>query len=63
MAVKIINDKPDAKVVKQVICRNCGVTLEYVPADTREEKRTDYTGDADNYKVIDCPKCNHKITV
>lgn len=35
--IRIIDEKPDASVVKNVICRNCGVKLEYVPADVKEK--------------------------
>jgi len=63
MAIKIIDEKPSPQVAKQTVCTNCGVRLEYVPSDTRTEIRRDYTGDADSYRVIDCPKCKHKLTV
>jgi len=50
-------------VAKQCVCGNCGVKLEYVPRDTRVQRRTDYTGDADHYRVLDCPNCKHVITL
>jgi uncharacterized protein with PIN domain len=63
MAIRIIDVPLSPNVVKQTVCHNCGVTLEYVPADTREEVRRDYTGDADTFRVLDCPKCKTKLTV
>jgi len=63
MTIKIINQEPSREVVKQIVCKNCGVTLEYTPNDIREEKRTDYTGDSDIYKLIDCANCNAVLTV
>ena len=61
--MRIIDDKPSPKVAKITICTNCGVTLEYVPADTKLEKRTDYTGDTDTYRVLTCPVCKEIMTV
>ena len=61
--VTIVNPKPDPNVVKQCVCRNCGVTLEYTPNDTYQDKVYDYRGDVDTYNRIDCPNCRHKITV
>lgn len=63
MSVKIVNIVPDASVVKEVICRNCGVKLSYVPNDVKSEVHTDYGGGRDTYKHIDCPNCNKKVTV
>lgn len=33
MTVKVINKTPDPRVLKRVVCRGCGVTLEYTPND------------------------------
>lgn len=63
MTIKVIDETPDASVVKRVICRNCGVTLEYTPYDRYDYTTTDYTGDSDTYKSIDCPRCTTRITV
>lgn len=63
MAIKIIDPNPSPQVVKQCICRNCGVTLEYTPADTRKQTIRDYGGGSDTYKFIDCPKCGEAINV
>ena len=61
--MRIIDDKPSPKVAKIVICSNCGVTLEYVKADTRVERRTDYTGYTDSYRILTCPACKETLTI
>jgi hypothetical protein len=63
MAVKVIDDKPDASVVKRVVCQKCGVTLEYLPQDVRKTTHTDYSGDTDEYFWVDCPNCKHANSV
>jgi len=63
MAIKIIEEKPDASVVKQAICRNCGVKLEYVPADIKWNTYSDYGGGSDTVGHIGCPKCREAISV
>lgn len=59
--IKVIEEAPDPSVTKRVVCHNCGVKLEYTPSDTRTVIRRDYTGDADSYRAIDCPKCSQTI--
>ena len=61
--MRIIDAKPSPKVAKIVICSNCGVTLEYVRADTKIERRIDYTGDTDTYRILTCPSCKETINV
>ncbi len=61
--VRVIEETPDPSVVKQVICKNCGVKLEYVPADTKQHNGSDYSGDPSGYSWIDCPKCSNKVIV
>lgn len=63
MTVKIIKTEPDPKVVKEVVCGHCGVTLQYVPKDVKDYKSYDYTGDYDTVYYIECPACNAKVTV
>jgi DNA-directed RNA polymerase subunit RPC12/RpoP len=55
--VRVIDETPDPSVVRQVICRSCGVKLEYVPIDVKEHHGRDYTGGPDGRKWIVCPKC------
>lgn len=61
--IKVIKSEPHPSVVKQVLCRNCGATLEYAPADVKQDYSTDYTGGRDYYKYIKCPSCNNKAHV
>lgn len=61
--VEITKKEPHKSVIKEAICRNCGVTLAYVPAEVKEDYTSDYTGDRDYFKYIDCPNCNKKVTV
>ncbi len=61
--VKIIKKEPDKSVVKQIICRNCGATLEYVPNDVHESNGRDISGGPDNQTWIDCPNCNKKVII
>jgi len=61
--VRIIDPNPAPEVVKQVLCRNCGVKLEYVPRDVQTGFNTDYTGCKDSYRYIKCPNCQHEVHV
>lgn len=63
MVVKVIDPGPDPKVVKQVVCQNCGAKLEYVPNDVKSQSVHDYGGGSDTYCWIDCPQCAKKVTV
>jgi DNA-directed RNA polymerase subunit RPC12/RpoP len=61
--VTVVSTQPHHSVVKQVICGNCGSTLEYVPRDIKSRTVSDYTGDRDTVYYIQCPECNDKVTV
>ena len=63
MAIKIIDETPDPSVVKRIVCRNCGVKLEYTPNDVKTRNGTDYTGGADGDNYIDCPKCGKRAVI
>jgi hypothetical protein len=63
MTVKIIKMEPDPQVVRQTVCFNCGVTLEYVPNDIKNRVHRDYTGDSDTVYYIDCAACNQQVRV
>lgn len=63
MAIRIVEEKPDPSVVRKVVCRNCGVSIEYLPVDIQEGRDTDYTGSSDIYHFIECPKCKKEIRV
>jgi len=60
--IKIIKDTPHPTVVKEAICRNCGVTLEYTPHDVQSYVSHDYGGGADTVRYIPCPKCGHQVS-
>ncbi len=57
MAIVIIKKEPDPKIFKEVICKNCGVTLQYLPMDEISAFHYDYDGGSDEYKYIVCPNC------
>lgn len=61
MTVEIVNPEPDPSVRKQIICKNCGAALSYVPADVERRISCDYTGDPTQRDVIDCPKCKAEV--
>ena len=63
MAIRIIEEKPDPSVVKTVICRKCGVKLEYVPIDIKSYTSRNYGGGSDTYYYIPCLKCNNQVPV
>lgn len=61
--VTVVSTVPHPSVVKEVICRNCGATLNYVPADVQKRTVSDYTGDKDTRYFIKCPPCGHEVIV
>ncbi len=61
--VMIVNKEPSALVVKEVVCRNCGVTLQYTPRDVTEKSYQDYGGGFDTHSTILCPNCGTKVSV
>jgi len=61
--VRIIDPGPDPSVAKQVICKNCGAKLEYVPHDLTSYTASDYGGGRDTYYYFNCPKCHTKVHV
>ena len=61
--VTVISTTPHPSVVKETICRNCGATLQYVPADINNKVVSDYTGDRDTVYYIVCPPCGKQVTV
>ena len=61
--VTVVSRTPHQSVVKETICRNCGSTLQYVPRDIKERTVSDYTGDREIVRYIECPECNDKVTV
>lgn len=63
MTVTVIDPKPHHTVVKQAICRECGVTLQYVPNDVKTQRVSDYGGGSDIVHYIECPACNNEVGV
>lgn len=61
MTIKIIDPTPAKEVIKEVICKNCGVKLSYVPNDVKAYVPTSDWGDCYNY--IKCPNCNKQVKV
>lgn len=58
--VTVVSTVPHASVVKEVVCGNCGSTLQYVPNDVKTKTISDYLGDKDTIRYIECPVCNHQ---
>jgi uncharacterized protein with PIN domain len=61
--VTVVSRTPHQSVVKETICRNCGSTLQYVPRDVQQKTVSDYLGDRDIIKYIECPECKEHVTV
>lgn len=60
--MKIINKTPDKSVTKQIVCCNCGATLEYVPKDVVVLwSGHDYSGGPDGAKGFQCPNCDGNV--
>jgi hypothetical protein len=62
MTVKIIDEGPDPSVVKECICKNCGVKLQYVPKDV-QKKSYRYFDESRITKFIICPSCEENVYV
>lgn len=61
--VTVVSVVPDRSVVKEVICRNCGSKLEYVPADIQKHSYKDYDGTSNTDYFIICPPCSNRVIV
>jgi DNA-directed RNA polymerase subunit RPC12/RpoP len=57
--VKVIKTEPDKSVTKEIICKNCGSTLEYTPNDVYR----DYFDGKQVYDFIKCPACTYEVRV
>lgn len=55
MTVRIVCERHEDHISKQVVCDKCGATLSYLPDDVREG----HLGE----KVIKCPKCDKEVLV
>lgn len=63
MAIKIVDEGPDPSVIKEVICKRCGVKLSYLPIDIETKNYRDIDGGSDSMSFITCPKCKNTIVV
>ncbi len=61
--VTIIKKEPDNSVLKEIVCRNCGATLSYVPNEVKSYSGTDFGGGSDGQEWVDCPNCNEKAII
>ena len=61
--VTVVSLTPHHSVVKEVVCRNCGALLSYVPADINRRVVSDYAGGKDEVNFIRCPPCGAEVTV
>ena len=61
--VTVVSTQPHPSVVKEAICRFCGSTLHYVPKDIKEKIVSDYTGDKERVRYIECPSCNSHVNI
>jgi len=62
MAVKVIKTEPDASVVKRIVCKHCGATLEYLPVDVKEKSWSCMTEPCGCTYVV-CPQCSSDVTI
>jgi hypothetical protein len=61
--VNVVSKIPHQSVVKEVVCRNCGATLSYVPREVKSRIIRDYSGSSEDYRHIDCPNCSKEVGV
>lgn len=55
--VEIVGE--DSKFKYRVTCENCSSILEYTSCETFTKKITDYIGDSETYRYVNCPKCHY----
>ncbi len=63
MAIRIVEQKPDPSVIRNCICKRCGVKLEYLPLDVLHKTYSDYGGGSDSMSFITCLQCGNTIEV
>ncbi len=61
--VTVLRIEPDRSVVKEVVCRHCGATLQYIPNEVQSYHGRDYSGGADGYEWVNCPNCGGEAVV
>lgn len=60
MTIEVIDRTPHPDVLKKVICKNCGVTLQYLPIDTVVGWKS-AGGDRWTVDYIVCPECKSQV--
>lgn len=60
---RVIKIEPSSEVAKQIVCRGCGATIEYVPNEVQSRSGTDYGGGPDGVEWVNCPNCGKQITI
>lgn len=63
MAIRVVSKGPAKEIEKEIVCKNCGATLSYVPRDVKSRHGTDYGGGPDGAEWIDCPECNSNVVI
>lgn len=53
----IIDPKPHKSVVREVVCKHCGILFGFTPHEAKERYIKDYGGGGDTYLEINCPGC------
>ena len=60
--MKVIKKEPDKSVTRNIVCRSCGVTIEYVPIDVKKLwSGTDMGGGHDCAEGFICPECGKEV--
>ncbi len=60
--MRVISKGPSKTVAKEIVCSDCGATIEYVPKDVRLLwSGKDYSGGPDGAKGFTCPECGAQV--
>lgn len=62
MTVRVVKEAPSPQVEKEIVCRECGRTLAYVPNDVQSYHGTDISGGPDGHTWVNCP-CGKKAII
>lgn len=63
MAVVLIDEPLDPKILKKVSCNRCASRLMYAPIDVKSQVVKDYGGGSDVYRWITCAGCQNDVSV
>ncbi len=61
--VIVLDEGPDPSVTKEIVCRNCGARLEYIPQGIKHNTYREIDGGSDTCYWIVCPMCSKNVTV